>query len=292
MVLDNATLRLNNITELETEVIAGTTYLFGGSFLDAGASVFAIASDGTLINVANLSDDATLALNRTFSLATGFVGTQAFLVGTGDTDDGASVIKVDTTGFTITGTVAFDIIDATHAPAGEMLPADLADTLLGLAGNDVLNGGKGADSLDGGDDNDTLQIEGSDGASDTLLGGDGIDTLQLLGAGFVTRAGLDTVASSIEIFQGNGQGLLGDANANLFDFRDLSAISGLPFVDAGAGGDTVIGSNFADDLRGGAGNDVLNGGLGADALSGGVGQRHVADRRRSRCRRWAEWRRR
>ena len=41
---------------------------------------------------------------------------------------------------------------------------------------------------------------------------------------------------------------------------------GLPFISGGAGNDTIVGSNFADDLRGGAGTDAIKGGLGNDIL--------------------------
>jgi Ca2+-binding RTX toxin-like protein len=43
------------------------------------------------------------------------------------------------------------------------------------------------------------------------------------------------------------------------------------FVDAGAGNDTLTGSNVNDDLRGGADNDTLSGGAGVDLLTGGTG---------------------
>ena len=47
--------------------------------------------------------------------------------------------------------------------------------------------------------------------------------------------------------------------------------TGIAFVDAGDGIDTIIGSHFSDDLRGGAANDILVGGQGDDLLSGGTG---------------------
>jgi Ca2+-binding RTX toxin-like protein len=42
-------------------------------------------------------------------------------------------------------------------------------------------------------------------------------------------------------------------------------------VVAGKGNDSIIGSMFADDLRGGDGKDHLAGGAGNDLLSGGAG---------------------
>jgi Ca2+-binding RTX toxin-like protein len=80
------------------------------------------------------------------------------------------------------------------------------------------------------------------------------------------------VASSIEQWLGNGKGVLGTAAANAFNFAALSSKVGLPFVDAGAGNDSLVGSNFSDDFRGNAGNDTLQGLAGIDLLTGGTGR--------------------
>jgi Ca2+-binding RTX toxin-like protein len=65
--------------------------------------------------------------------------------------------------------------------------------------------------------------------------------------------------------------VLGTTAGNTFDFSGLASASGLAHVDASSGNDLLIGSRFADDLRGGAGNDALVGGLGDDRLTGGSG---------------------
>ena len=99
----------------------------------------------------------------------------------------------------------------------------------------------------------------------------GTDAIQVAGSSAVTLAGFNATASSIEIWQGNGQGVLGTSANNTFNLSGLSAMTGLAFIDGGGGNDIITGSNFADDLRGGAGNDTLNGGEGDDTLTGGVG---------------------
>jgi Ca2+-binding RTX toxin-like protein len=71
--------------------------------------------------------------------------------------------------------------------------------------------------------------------------------------------------------QGNDRGLLGTEQADVFDLSGLTAITGVPFVDARGGNDTLIGSGFADNLRGGAGDDTLDGRFGNDILDGGAG---------------------
>ena len=201
-------------------------------------------------------------------------------------------------GVTITGTSNADTIDATHAPSGQPFATSENDTIYGMGGNDVIHGLAGNDAIDGGTGNDTLYgDEGNDSLTggagtdklyagngdDTLVvsaandtsdifdGGSGTDTLVVTGAGALTRAGFNATTSSIEVWQGNGQAVLGNSSANLFDFSALAAVSSLLYVDAGSGNDTVTGSNFADDLRGNSGNDTLYGNSGNDILAGGAG---------------------
>jgi Ca2+-binding RTX toxin-like protein len=145
---------------------------------------------------------------------------------------------------------------------------------------DTFRGGLGADVLSGLGNNDTFQIAGSEGVGDSFNGGAGVDRIQVLGTASASLAGFNAAAAQVEQWIGNGKGLFGTATANNFDFAGLGAKTGLPFVDGGAGNDTIIGSNLLDDLRGNIGADVLNGlgandlltgGLGKDMMTGGVG---------------------
>ncbi|WP_286162512.1 beta strand repeat-containing protein, partial [Methylobacillus flagellatus] len=106
-----------------------------------------------------------------------------------------------------------------------------ADTIRGGAGDDTINGGLGNDSLDGSFGEDLL-LGGL--GNDTLSGGDGDDVL-------LGEAGADKIL-----------GGLGDDN-----------------IVGGAGDDTLLGNDGADLVAGAAGNDVLGGGLGNDTLQGG-----------------------
>ncbi len=120
--------------------------------------------------------------------------------------------------------------------------------------------------MNGGDGDDVFGVAGTEGVGDTYAGGAGNDRILVTGGSTASLSGFNAAASSIEIWQGNNQGVLGTAAANTFNFAALGTIAGLAFVDAGAGNDTLIGSSFADDLRGGAGTDAVNGGLGNDML--------------------------
>ena len=69
-------------------------------------------------------------------------------------------------------------------------------------------------------------------------GGCGTDSILVTGSGAVTLAGFNATASSIETWQGNGQGVLGTGAANTLDFSGLTTVSGLAFVDGGGGNDS------------------------------------------------------
>ncbi|MFG6487753.1 PA14 domain-containing protein [Roseateles sp. BYS78W] len=173
--------------------------------------------------------------------------------------------------------------------------------LVGGAGDDVLDGGDGADVLDGGDGSDTasyasatagvsaslltpgtntgaaagdsyLSIENlagsnyndtlvGDANANTISGGDGDDFIEGRGGADVIHGGLgnDTVsyaasAAAVQVDLSTGIGSGGDAQGNTLD-----------------GVENLIGSNFADSLKGDAGDNRLDGGNGDDLLEGGAG---------------------
>jgi Ca2+-binding RTX toxin-like protein len=183
-------------------------------------------------------------------------------------------------GSTIYGTNRTNFVNALQSVGAQAGPTDGADTiygrggrdyLSGLAGNDIIDGGAGIDMLRGNEGDDILLVRGNEGIYDYFHGGADTDTLRFIGAGAVTLNGFKAGAGSIEILEGNGRGLLGTAQMDVFDLSALQALHNLPFIDAGRGDDIVTGSNFADDLRGGAGDDILEGGDGNDTLDGGGG---------------------
>jgi Ca2+-binding RTX toxin-like protein len=105
-------------------------------------------------------------------------------------------------------------------------------------------------------------------------------------------------ANGLDVVDGSGQAVRGDAAANTLDFRGAALID-VKYVDGADGNDTIYASNvpvanapglpvfegyFGDDGRdtlyggladdrlfGEAGNDVLVGGAGTDTLVGGTG---------------------
>jgi Ca2+-binding RTX toxin-like protein len=155
-----------------------------------------------------------------------------------------------------------------------------ADTLTGGAGADTLNGGDGndriygaihADRLYGGANDDTFVVFGADSLADLIAGGDGVDTIEAVGAVSVTLSSFNAAASSIEAWLGNGQAILGTANSDILNFSALQSVTGVAYIDTGAGNDALVGSDAAEYLRGGAGNDTMLGMGNGDVLDGGAG---------------------
>ena len=133
----------------------------------------------------------------------------------------------------------------------------------GLGGSDTITGSKFAD---------VIAASGTDAQFDTMNGGLGTDTFRVDGSGPLTLNGFNAASQSIEIWAGNGQTLFGNGNANVFNLAGLTSMTGLPFVDGGAGNDTLTGSKFVDHLLGGDGNDTMSAGAGIDELEGGLGR--------------------
>ena len=147
----------------------------------------------------------------------------------------------------------------------------------GEGGNDTLNGVGGADLLDGGTGNDTLNGNSGDDllrgglGADHLNGGNGKDTadyslatervaVNLALGGTAGEAYGDTYVS-VENVTGTGfsDHLTGDAAANILRGGD-----GQDFIDGGLGVDLLKGDGGDDALLGGGGDDVLEGGAGGD----------------------------
>lgn len=128
-----------------------------------------------------------------------------------------------------------DIFDDAQNEGGKISGTDQADTLVGSAGNDILDGDLGADTLIGGDGNDVYVV---DNAFDSV-----VETN-------TSTAQVDTVQSSVSWTLG----------ANLENL----VLTGVSDVD-GTGNER---RNF---ITGNAANNVLDGAVGNDSMSGGDG---------------------
>ena len=165
------------------------------------------------------------------------------------------------------------------------------DVLTGLAGDDTISGGVGDDLLDGGIGDDSLH--GGPG-NDTMTGGMGDDTYVLVPGSIdevEDQAGVDLLDFSgavwpvtVDLRIGNGRKQRVDEQENLLAITGLiENVIGSPFADVirgnaadntlagGAGNDVLLGDAGDDTLVGDGGGDRLDGGLGNDILSGGDG---------------------
>src|SRR5262245_48442176 len=100
-VTDAGALELQGATGVTTAVVGGTTYLFVSGQADDGISVFSVAADGTLTNVAaggNVTDAGALELDGAYRLTIAVVGGTTYLFVAGTGDDGVSVFSVANNG--------------------------------------------------------------------------------------------------------------------------------------------------------------------------------------------------
>ncbi|WP_297324908.1 M10 family metallopeptidase C-terminal domain-containing protein [Nitrosomonas sp.] len=154
---------------------------------------------------------------------------------------------------------------------------NLANTIIGNSGNNILNGKAGIDSLEGGEGPDIYQIDlttdhqaaeisdkGSTGTDEirytatvastlNLYAGDvGIERV-VIGTGTGTNA-ITTATTALSVNASalmNALIMMGNSGANI-----LLGTSYDDFIDGGIGDDKLTGGNGMDTLRGGAGNDI------------------------------------
>lgn len=182
-------------------------------------------------------------------------------------DDGNNVINLST----VTGAffnpnleIIVDGDDGDDFITGSL---DIASTLNGGDGTDVLFGGTQADSLSGGNGQDLLN--GGDG-NDTLNGGDGGDIINGEVGDDVVNGGSsgDTIngGSGADTISGQSgsDSILGDTDDDVIDGG-----SGSDTIDGGIGDDSISGGAEPDSLLGNVGLDTLNGDGGNDSLFGG-----------------------
>lgn len=149
------------------------------------------------------------------------------------------------------------------------------DDLRGRAGNDLLDGEGGKDLLRGEAGNDTLlggvgddTLIGGDGA-DALDGGDGIDTADYSGSasGVIARLDATSTGGTAEGDTMTGiENLIGSAFADTLKGNDVDNL-----LESGNGDDLLRGNGGRDIMLGGLGDDILFGGSGRDKLYGEAG---------------------
>ena len=150
------------------------------------------------------------------------------------------------------------------------------DTLLGKGGADLLFGGDGNDTLTGGDGDDQMFGQGGDDRliwnpgddNDLAEGGAGNDTLEVNGGNGAevftitpngTRERIDRVTPApFSIDAGTIENIVINANGGDDVVSASNGLAGLVqlTIDGGAGNDTITGGDGADLLLGGDGDDL------------------------------------
>lgn len=304
-------LELQGAWGVATAAVGGVSYVVVAGADDAGLSVFSVDGWGTLTNVFNLADDATLTLGAPLSVTPFVVEGETFLAVGAYLDSAIAVFHLGAGGvlrqvaaasdgggaelsgaydstFAVVGGAALLVATAYGADAVTSLElggdddalrgGGAADTILGLGGDDDLMGGGGGDRLLGGWGDDSLSGNAGD---DSLLGGEGRDRLggdggtdRLEGgAGDDAYVLRDALDLVVEAAGGGRDRVVAFVDVTLAaEVEDLRlAVAGLSGSGNGLG-NRMWGSGGADTLAGAAGDDRLLGLGGGDRLAGGAGE--------------------
>lgn len=298
---------------INIDLISGAASLVGGGGSGTFTNFESVVSQGGGATVLGTNARNGLTVNGGNNIIDGRDGDDTIVVnGAGDTIDGG--LGFDDVRFTTTVDVTINLstdITDIAGTIGSITSIDQVETgtgndsIVGDAGNNILNGGEGNDSLDGLAGNNTLlggggndQIVGRAG-NDNIQGNDGNDVIQ-------TGTGVDTVDGG----DGNDIILLGDLNGDTadggagFDAIQFNFLQSVNFDLAtgiatlvggggsgsftnfeaatifGAGGATVTGTSGLNniDVRGSGntismldGSDGLNVDTGGNDIDGGAG---------------------
>jgi Ca2+-binding RTX toxin-like protein len=109
----------------------------------------------------------------------------------------------------------------------------------------------------------------SDAADVIAISANGSGEVEVNGDNDPTGLGAIAAAdvTAIEVTGGDGNNVIDLSAVQASDYTGLASVS----IDGGAGGDTITGSEFADQINGGTGNDSILGDAGDDTIFGGFG---------------------
>jgi Ca2+-binding RTX toxin-like protein len=178
---------------------------------------------------------------------------------------------------TILGGDGSDFLSGFEFSSGVSGAGDLADSLDGGAGNDILRGNAGNDTLLGGEGDDNLR---GDAGNDLMDGGPGVDFVAYrydemgLSAGVsIDFSGNALNSSNLQVFSDGYNGADALVSIERFGFTGTAyadtvvGSAGNDQLFSGAGNDSIMGMHGDDNLRGQGGNDTIDGGAGTDTAS-------------------------
>jgi Ca2+-binding RTX toxin-like protein len=253
------------------DILTGT--VFDDRFFDLGVGADKI--DGVLgndsLSMANANDPSNININYTNS-TNGKI--------TNGINNGTTFKNIDTVSFS-TGS-GNDYINVSAANGNNYIDAGVGNnTIISGAGNDVLNAGAGNDLVKAGAGDDTIAVGAG---ADSIHGGAGNDN-------FFINNFSDTANTTITYSDPSKGSIVGGANnGTIFeniesvdftsgsgnDYINVSAATGINFIDTGAGNDTILGGAGNENIMAGAGDDLILNGTGADTIDGGAGNDYLS----------------
>ncbi|WP_444453751.1 calcium-binding protein [Rhodobacter capsulatus] len=306
-LLDTLESRFGTLTVLKALKAEGRVFVVAGGG-DDGLTLFTLLPDGRLVQLQVLEQGPGLGLENITALEMTVVGTEIRLFVSSGSTTGMSLLRIDLgdLGTTVNGTNTGNL-RRDGSGGDDLLIANTAgqDTLMGLAGEDVLVSGPGSTQMFGGDGNDVFVIRSSGNRQYVMdfTPGDRIDlsglpmlhsTAQLTAKATSRGILLTYFGTEIEIVSSTGQPLaLTDIWAGLgFGLADrvimlgevagerrqagqnggvLEGTIGRDTLLGGVGNDTIFGLDSSDQIRGDSGRDVIFGGSGDDTILGNGG---------------------
>jgi Ca2+-binding RTX toxin-like protein len=234
-----------------------------------------IAGAGIDIIVGGLDNDTIVFYAAgALSLVSGDAGQDVL-----DFSNGTQAIRVDFSANSGNGTISGGFADTpVNVVLGGfegVIGTAWADTMIGDASNEYFQVGD-FDRVSGNDGNDTIMLVGNVGNNPTMDGGAGTDLISFLSSswfnflydlnypgyfGPIPLAGIENIQAGV-----GGETLIGTSIANWF-----SGEGGADSLVGGGGRDTLLGDAMNDTLVGGSDNDSLDGSEGDDVLYGGGG---------------------
>jgi Ca2+-binding RTX toxin-like protein len=253
LTLDAAGFHQASGGDADGDIASGFENLYGSDFGDT------LTGDGDENYIIGFGGDDIIDGGAGNDRINGGAGADTLIGGAGidnlfyeGSDVGVTVdLSLDGVGQVSAGDASGDIISGFENVYG----TEFGDTLTGNGDRNFLLGLDGDDTINGGGGNDV--VRGGTGA-DTLVGGAGADLLQYAGSTAGVSINLDADAAGFQ--QASG----GDAEGDIIsEFENVYATN----YD-----DVLVGNGSRNILYSYGGNDILDGGAGNDALRGGAGE--------------------
>ena len=246
----------SGLTVLQSVEIIGSSV---ANVLQGGAGADTIDGNGGLDVVSGGAGDDTVTYHGTETSLAGGIGNDLLVLaaagGITSINLGAGTGNDQTTGDTVS-VIDFESVNASVMSSAVTITGSVgANTITGGGGADTIDGAGGFDAIAAGGGNDVVTYRGTEASID---GGTGTNKL-------ILQAAVDVNLGSADQTTG-----------------DLSAVSNFQNIDASALSSaqniSLVGSNGANNLIGGAGADTIDGAGGADTIAAGAGNDTVSYR--------------